>query len=158
MNEVTIGPAVYSIGRLSAFDQFHIGRRLSPLIGGFLQVIGKLDVESFKGKSNDEVVASLVEGNDFDFDAFLPLLDVFASLSDEDSEYIINKCLNVTGRKNTGGATGFAPVRKAGQVMFELTLPEMLIITFSTIKENMQDYFSASLLSTLGLEAEKTRA
>lgn len=143
MKEIILSSGTYSIGRLPAFDQFHISRRLAPLLGALVAVVDQEDVKALKDANDGDIMRTLENPDATSLlEKFQPLCDALATMNDEDAEYIINKCLNVTERKNTGGMTGFAPVRKAGAIMFDLPLPDMLAITFHTIMENMGDFFT----------------
>lgn len=124
----------FRTGKLSAFNQLHISRRLTPLLGGLatfadgdfkiIRADGELD---FEGDISGPISA---------------LGEAIAGLKDEDVEYIINSCLDVGEIKLSGGNTGYAPLRKNGVLMYELGLSEMLMLTAYTIKENMEGFFS----------------
>lgn len=117
----------YNAGKLDAFTQLHIVRRLTPCIGKLAALVG--------AESDAQVNA----GN---LDAILtPLTQAVAALSDADTEYIINACLDVTERRQQGG--GFAGVRVNGVTMYTLSLPEMLQVTYNVIKANLEDFIAA---------------
>jgi hypothetical protein len=84
-----------------------------------------------------------VTGFDGDLDAvMIPLAEAITSLKDEDVEYIINACLEVTERKQAGG--GWARLRSGGATMYsDLSLPVMLQITYYVIKDNLLGFFGA---------------
>ena len=142
--EFTIGTTVYRAGKLDAFRQLHIVRRLAPCAGKLAALAGggvKLKYDA-NGKATD-----------FDGDiaqALAPLSDAIAALKDEDVEYILNACLEATERKQAGGR--WVPLRAGGTTMFDdLSLPVMIQIAYHTIKENLTDFF-AGPPSLSGLE------
>jgi hypothetical protein len=76
--------------------------------------------------------------------------DVATALRDEDLDYVLNACLDVTERKQSGGK--WAPLRANGAVMFDgLTLPVLLQVAFHVIRRNLGD-FSGALPSLSVLE------
>ena len=142
--EFVFNGQTYLTGKLSAFAQLHLSRRLAPFVAGLVGV-AESDLK-IKTDANGEVSheGNLQKG-------LAPLLEAFAGMKDEDMEYIVNTCLDVARRKNTGGNTGLAPIRQNGVAVIELPLPAMLAIAYHTIRENMTDFFAA-LPSLPGME------
>ena len=133
--ELKLNSQVYYTGKLSAFAQLHLSRRLAPFVGGLVALSG----------SDLKLTKNAAGAWDFEGDmeqALTPFLEGIANMKDEDVEYIVNACLDVAHRKNTGGTTGQAPVRQNGVMMFEIPLHLMLWITYHTIRENMTDFFT----------------
>ena len=87
--QFTIKDKTFSAGLMPAIKQFHVVRRLTPL------------VDAAKDMLDDKAVKKLMEGgktedvqlSDFQFG---PIASVLASLPDADFEYIVNACLDVT--------------------------------------------------------------
>ena len=130
-----IGSNTYNTGKLSAFTQLHISRRLAPCFGKLAALMGA-------GVTPTRDSAGEITGVDGDMDTIIsPLMQAIHDMPDADVEFIINACLAVTERKQPGG--GFAPVFAQGVPMYPLPLPEMLGITYQVIKENMTDFFTA---------------
>lgn len=132
--DFTINKVVYRSGKLSAFTQLHIVRRLTPCIGKLAGLVGSEAKVVFDAEGN-------IAGFDGDMDAvIMPLADAITTLADEDVEYILNACLAVTERKQPGGA--WARLRVGDASMFDgLTLPVMLQIAWHVITENLTDFF-----------------
>jgi len=145
--EFTIGKDVYRAGKLDAFKQLHIARRLTPCIGPLVQ-LAAIDPEKFKVEKDAAGTVTKIDG---DFNQVVgPLANAITALSDEDVEYVLNACLEVTERKQSGGK--WAPLRVNDVTMFDgLTLPAMLQIAYHVILENIADFFSG-LPSLSGLE------
>lgn len=122
MQTVTIKDREYHIGKVNAFRQLHLVRRMAP------------------------VTASLKELADSSYDpqkslALLePLGKALASLPDADVEYIMHTCLEAVTVKQSGG--GYAPVCKGEVMLFELELAVMLALAAHVIKENLGTFFS----------------
>ncbi|MCL1939535.1 MAG: hypothetical protein FWG04_02605 [Desulfovibrionaceae bacterium] len=145
--EFTIANTVYRAGKLDAFKQLHIVRRLTPCIGPLVS-LAAIDSEKFKVEKD---AAGKIIKIDGDFNQVAdPLVKAITALSDEDVEYVLNVCLEVTERKQSGGK--WAPLRVNGVTMFDgLALPAMLQIAYHVILENLTDFFSG-LPSLSGLE------
>jgi len=145
--EFTIGKDVYRAGKLDAFKQLHIVRRLTPCIGPLVQ-LAAIEPEKFKVEKDTEGNVSKING---DFSQVSgPLVGAITALSDEDVEYVLNACLEAAERKQSGGK--WASLRVNGVTMFDaLTLPAMLQIAYYVILENLEDFFSG-LPSLSGLE------
>ena len=93
--QFTIKDKTFDSGRLNAFQQLHVVRRLAPVTERLVALAGSAgDPEAFLG----------------------PLARTVGELPDADVDYILNACLDVTQiRQDTGG---FARLRVNGVVMF----------------------------------------
>jgi hypothetical protein len=133
--ELDIDAKKYRTGRLTAFQQFHIARKLAPA----LFALGKAAMK-------DEGQLSSMK----DFDvllAFGPLVEVISKMSEADTEYVLNVCLS-TCQRQEGNA--WAAVYTIGQrLMFEdIGLQAMLQLTVAVIRENLGNFFPAPPAST----------
>jgi hypothetical protein len=79
----------YRIGKLSAFDQFHLSRKIAPLIPPLIPVFLEL---SKSGSLNDNFIQlpALLQ----------PFADGLASMTDTAAEAVLNTCLSVVFRKS----------------------------------------------------------
>lgn len=131
--QFTIKDKTFDSGRLNAFQQLHVVRRLAP-------VTERLDGLAGRRGATPE--------------AFLgPLAAPWAS-ADADVDYILNACLDVTQiRQDTGG---FARLRVNGVVMFPLDLTMLLGIAAHVLKDNLSGFFAdlPSVLNRAGKAAE----
>lgn len=129
--EFPIGGNTYRAGKLDAFKQFHISRRLAPVLGG---------------------LAATAEGGQAGFAAFLvPITEAVAQMSDADCDYILQACLGVVQRQQ---GTAWAPVFNAGNkaLMFDdIDLGAMMQIAVKVIEENLGGFFRG------GAEALKSK-
>lgn len=132
--DFTIHKTVYRSGKLDAFTQLHIVRRLTPCIGKLAGLVGSGVKVMFDAEGN-------ITGVDGDMDAvIMPLAAAITTLADEDVEYILNACLAVTERKQPGGA--WARLRVGDTTMFDgMTLPVLIQIAYYVIMENLEDFF-----------------
>lgn len=113
-DDIEIGAQTYRVGKLSAMEQFHVTRRILPLVS---QVAAG-------GEVLDRISKALAE------------------LSDTDSEYVIFKCLRVAKRK-IDGDRGWAAICRDNVVLFDdIGVDALLRLTWATIEGNMGDFFT----------------
>ncbi len=139
--EVELDGATYRVGRLNAFQQWHVFRRIVPLFGAF---------EGFSEKQ-DEARASLLAH-------LMPLFEAARGMSDEDTNYVLNTCLSaVTVRdKVTKGWSRLS--QGGGLLMFEISMTVMLRLTMYVIMENLSDFFTRAASGDLPAAAESQAA
>lgn len=134
--EIDLNGAKYSIGKLSAMQQFHVSRRIAPIIPTLIPIFVQLQ-NSSKPLTND--LASMAG-------ILQPFADGIAAMKDEDAEYVIGACLSAVQRKQDHG---WSNIWSASQKvpMFEMDLSVMLPLTVRVITENLGS-FIAGLLSS----------
>lgn len=126
----------YRVNKIDARSQFHIVRRLAPVLGQ---------------------VAPAVHGGKGGMDALPALADAIAKLSDEDADYVLFGLLKVISRKQDQGL-GWGPVATGTMLMYEdITMPVMLKLAWQALSHNMSGFFAA-LPSDLKEAAQKASA
>jgi hypothetical protein len=136
VNEQIVNGSTYRIHKMDVLRQFHVARRLAPVLGGVIEALkaGGLDpARMMSGAKPDVDPFAMVE----------PIGKVLAQISDEDSEYIIGVCLSCVARAQAGG-TGYAPVwvPKGGLMFADMQLPEMLQLVWKVLESNLAGFFS----------------
>jgi hypothetical protein len=119
--EFEIAGNTYRAGKLDAFKQFHVSRRLAPVLGGLAMVAG----------GEQDRLSALLQ----------PITEAVARMSDTDCDYILQTCLGVVQRQQ--GST-WAPVFAAGRgaLMFEdIDLSAMMQIAVKVIQDNLGGFF-----------------
>lgn len=129
--EFQVNGVNYRAGKLSAMQQFHIVRRIAPIISR----IAEADPEFFAAARN-ETNALL---------RFLkPLTEAIAELSDTDCEYVLSNVLAVVQRQQ-GQAWGFIWNRSAKAPQFDdIDMGVMLQITMRVLEGSLASFFPAS--------------
>lgn len=131
MSEVEITSNTYRIGRLNAFAQFHIARRIAPL----LQSLGTAVMDLPRGGA----------GDDDTMKSLGPIAEALAKMSDEDCNYVLHACLSVCQRKQQGGQWARVQAPNGAGLMFEdIGLAELMQIALATIQENLSNFFPAA--------------
>lgn len=133
MMTIEVKGLTYRIGQMDAVSQFHVTRRIGPLLATM-------------GLS----LSQLSTGMNLDMDDFAPILgpvtEMMAKMSDEDANYVIFTCLSVVARDQ--GGSKFAPITSSGHLMFEdIDMPGMLRLVIEVLKSNL-----GAFLQGLGAE------
>lgn len=132
--ELPLGEDTYQIGRLPAMSQFHVTRRIAPVLASM-------------GVS---VVSALRSGGDVDESNLSAIMgtasELVAKMSNEDVEYVIFTCLSVV-RKRQGDR--WAAVVNGRNFQFQdMDMPLMLRLTVAVLKENMGSFFQQPTADT----------
>jgi hypothetical protein len=131
MNDLTVNGLDYKFDKIPALAQFHIVRRLAPIIGELLGAVGP----SLKGGktevNQDEMLKALV-----------PITTALAKLSDEDADYIIFGLLKVVTRKQSGG--GWAKIVTGSVLMFDdIDMKVMVQLAVKSFMVNLGGFITA---------------
>jgi len=129
-NLFTINGQDYSCEKIDAMRQFHIVRRLAPVLAAAIP--------------SGFTLARMKEMGDVPIDAVLPkLADALSKMSDDDANVVIIELLKPVRRKEAQGL-GWSPLVQGGAIMYQdLKLPDMLQIAFHSARLNLQDFSSA---------------
>lgn len=139
MMEFTIGDKNFTAGKLDAFKQLHVSRRIAPIIPTLVPIFVKIAKD---GAMKD--LAGLAE-------LLVPFADGLAGLSDETSEYVISTCLSVVKRQAQGG--NWAPVwsQQAKACMFDdMDLGDLIQISIKVIQDSLGPFIRGLLTSQMG--------
>lgn len=143
---------VCQIGKLSALEQFHVLRRLAPVLHSSLFFAGATaqSVEAFKAgdveKSNQAFVEAAFSAK--------PLLIDLARLDDQELDYVFHAVLKHVKIKQ---GANFTPISVDGQILFDdLTLIELVTITETVLVDFIRPMLTASTLTAILGAVNKT--
>ncbi|WP_176025686.1 phage tail assembly chaperone [Burkholderia vietnamiensis] len=173
--EIELNGTRYAIGKLSAMQQFHVSRRIAPIIPPMIPVLVKFyaeleqaDVAREQARKN-AALAALAEGAEASsaedagaagdrsrellsmVDAIAPVLqpfaDALAGLKDEDAEYVFGTCLSVVERwQGAGWAKVWNAVHKTS--MFDdIGIDVMLPLVVRVVVANLGPFINGLLTS-----------
>jgi hypothetical protein len=111
-DETEINGIRYRLAKLSAMDQFHILRRIMPIVGAIGTGAGAQE----------------------------RILTALGKLSDEDAEFVLNQTLN--GALRQSGDTWVKFYVEGRMMFDDVTLPTMLQLAFETLKGPLSDFFT----------------
>ncbi len=146
-----IGNHNYEIGRLDAFDQFHVSRKIAPIVPTivpFMTEILKSNVMDLLDKFGDDPDnPDLSALEDFDLNIFgeaiQPFIDAFAKMPEEDANYVMKKCLSVVTRD------GARLVVKDALMFDNLGIEHILPLTIAVIRINLGNFIQGLLTQAL---------
>jgi len=118
--EFEIGGNTYRSGKMDTFKQFHVSRRLVPILGN---------------------VAGAVSGEASFEDLVQPLMAGIAAMTDADCDFILEACLKVVQRQQ---GTNWAPIYAGTNqaLMFDdIDMSVMLQIAGKVIQDNLSGFF-----------------
>jgi hypothetical protein len=145
MSEFAVAGQTYRTTKIDAMRQFHLSRKIAPVIPALIPVFAKL-AESQKANGSKDAkplssdlvaMASLFE----------PFAEAVATMSDETAEYVMGTCLSVVSRQQ---GTTWSPVWNDRQkvCMFDdIDSGVMLQLAAYVVRESLGP-FLAGLLST----------
>ncbi|MBB3006041.1 phage tail assembly chaperone [Cupriavidus alkaliphilus] len=134
-HEIDLAGNRYSLGRLNAMQQFHVSRRIAPIVPTLIPVFLRVRAS---GKPLTDDLEGLAA-------ALQPLADGLAALKDEDAEYVFGTCLSVVQRQQQ---TGWARVWSGSQTMFEdMDLAVTLPLVVQVITANLGPFINGLLTS-----------
>lgn len=146
-----IGNHDYTIGRLDAFDQFHVSRKIAPIIPTivpFMTEILKSNVMDLLDKFGDDPDnPDLSALEDFDLNSFgesiQPFIDAFAKMPEDDANYVMKKCLSVVTRD------GARVVVKDSLMFDDLGIEHILPLTIAVVRINLGNFIQGLLTKAL---------
>lgn len=129
--QFTFHGVTYSVGNINGVDQFHLFRRLAPMVA-------TMGVQMFQLLSGKQAAEGMSKTDWMLLAA--PLVGEMAKMPQEDVDYIIQNSLKVVRRRD---GDAWAPLLNAqGQLMFQnLGMVAMLRIILEVLRHNLDDFF-----------------
>lgn len=145
MTELEIGGNTYRINSMPAMTQFHVMRKLGPVLPGIVPVLAQAAATLPQGDSQEAGGAmTTVDGVAAIAMAAQPLLDGLASMADADAEYVINHCLSAVMRRDAGGKS-WSAVHRDGVTMFDdIDMSSSMRLVWAVLRENYTAFFRAA--------------
>lgn len=127
MKQINLNGINYQIGKLDALTQFHVTRRLLPILA-----TAGIGVSQLKGMKTVEDFMPLLG----------PITAIVASMSDEDSNYVIFTCLSVVKRQVTAESWANLTTPERKLMYQDLDMVMMLRLTFEVLRENLMGFLT----------------
>lgn len=130
-----LGGIKFQLGKLDAFKQFHVVRRVGPLLSEI--VTAAKDIGSVK-------IDGMTEEQKLDHFSKLaaPFMNGLSKLSDADSDYVLLRLLSVVEVNQEKFGT-WAKVAVDDRIMIELELPVMLGCAGRALMYNLSGFFAS---------------
>lgn len=128
---ITVAGNAYRAGKLNAIKQFHVVRRLGPMI-----IVAGVSVEMLSAGMKADLGDMVAMAG--------PVMDLLSRMSDEDVDYVLMTCLAAAERSSTAGQTTvWSPVVSPdGKTMMfdDLDMPAMVRVVLEVLKFNMANF------------------
>jgi hypothetical protein len=129
MTEFELGGRKFKIGKINAFKQFHLVRRLAPILADMLPAVGDLQKLSKKQQEEFDQTAKILA----------PVLTGFSKLSDQDSEFVLYGLLSCV---EVQLGNSWSKVSTESMLMIQdLELPSLLQIAARSFMSNLSSFF-----------------
>ena len=136
MVEFEEGGNAYRVGKLNAFQQFHLSRRVAPLVPKLVPLVVKMARE---GGLKDDIAGTA--------ELMQPFADALGGMADADAEYILSTCLSVVQR-DTGGTWAAVWNAQARSCMFDdIDLGLMFRLSFRVLQDSLGPFIRGLLTS-----------
>lgn len=137
----------YSIGKLSAKQQFHVSRRIAPIVPTLIPVFVRLAAGS-RGITEDPGGMA---------DVLQPLADGLAAMKDEDADYVLDTCMQAVQRRQEHGWTAVWSASQRVPMFQDIDLSVMLPLALRVIVGSLGPFIQGLLTSQTG-SPEATQA
>lgn len=129
----------FTVRKVDAIKQFHIVRRIGPLLTGMLSKSQKLQkvgsMKKFEALPEDEKFAIVA-------DLVVPIMNGLSQMSDEDSECVLFGLLSAAEVQQAAG--NWAPVVSGSTLMFQdMDLPVLVQVAARAFMHNLSGFFAA---------------
>lgn len=131
--EFVVGGQTYRWSRLDARKQFHVARRLAPILAG---IAGAVGAAADAGAAAGHMDLSGVDLNG--------VADAFASMPDDRADYVLDALLGAVQRQ-ADGAAAWSNIRTPGGAMMfaDIDFSQMLQIAWKVLEGNLGGFFHA---------------
>jgi hypothetical protein len=137
VTEVEIGGKNYRLETLTAKQQFHVSRKISPILPPLLPIIMAIGPERGKLLGDPDKLASLLQ----------PFADGLAAMPNDAADFVFDTCLSVVKRQTD--ANVWMPVWNASAQMSTFedlnNMGALLPIVMRVIKESLGPFTSVFL-------------
>ncbi len=132
--EIQINDFKYRTGKLDSWQQFHVSRKIAPLMFAYMQGAGTEVKNAIKtGTAPEEISIFAVVG---------PVAEMFSKMSKEDSEYVLSNCMSVCHRA-VGEQWQIVYALDGGFMFNDMDFVSMMKLSIAVIKDNLGNFTDA---------------
>jgi hypothetical protein len=131
------GGRSFKLNKIDTFKQFHIVRRLGPILGDLIPVAQKLKGMKVEGMTEDQSFEAIAAMS-------APIMEGISKLSDEDANLVLlGLCSSVEVKQEPAG--NWARVASASSILMnDIELPILLQIAGRAFMFNLSGFFSTA--------------
>lgn len=146
MTELELQGITYRVGKLDAFKQLHVSRRIAPIIPPLIPVFMEIAAGGTNPFEDSENLAESLQ----------PFTDALANMKDSEAEYVIGTCLSVVQRKNGQGWANVWNVQGNCSMFDDMDMSVMLPLVIQVVKDNLGSFMNGLLTKQANLESSPT--
>lgn len=145
--EFEVGGKRYRVGKLDAFKQLHLARKIGPIITKIAPQFASM--QPAETEATGPVPLPTAQSLGDVIKLVDPVIQALSDLKEDDVNYIARLCLSVVQREE-GVNSWIAPWNAAaGRLQFQdIELPELVEICVNVIQENLGRFLSANPLTS----------
>lgn len=144
MTEFEIKGITYRIGKMSVFQQFHLERKVAPLVPKLLPIFLKLQgaaQSAAEGETSNPLTSDLAGT----VDMLSPFMEAIASMDDAQAEFILGTSLSVVSRKQGDTWSPIWSARGNVSMFDDIDMNDMLKMTYRVILEALGPFIKGML-------------
>jgi hypothetical protein len=139
MRKFEVHGVQYETGAMDAIEQFHVARRLMPVMNQLQNVFFQLMQEGLvkEGQQAVEVDIGLLMGRIME-----PVGQALASMPQADADYVLRACTSRARRQDLNTGTWSVVAMPTGQLMFQdIDINVLMRLVVETIVGNLSSFF-----------------
>ena len=132
-NNFKIGDRNFKVSKINAMKQYHIVRRIAPILSEMIPAMKQIAKQNTTGLSEDEKLEQAAQ-------IAMPIMNGISKLSDKDSEFVLYSLLATVEMQQPEG--NWARIVNGEILMFDnLELPVLLQAAGRSFMYNMTGFF-----------------
>lgn len=138
--------STYRIGKLNAFQQFHLSRKVAPIIPTLIPIFIKLQSSRSATGESDAHLAGPLSGDLAGMaEVMTPFAEGIANMPDDTAEFVLSTCLSAVSRKQ-GNAWSQVWNSSKNTCMFDdLDIGVMIKLSVRVITESLGPFLRGML-------------
>lgn len=133
--EFAIGNRKFKLNKIDPHKQFHIVRRVAPLIAELLPALGRISKTKVEGSSEEDKVEEFAK-------IMAPIMEGFSKLPDADADYVLFKLLASVEIQQEQFNVWAKIANDSGIIMQDLELPVLLQAAGRAFVYNLSGFFA----------------
>lgn len=131
-----IGGRSFNLNKINAINQFHIVRRIAPMLTGMISMLGSIAGKKGKELSQEEQVVQFAALSE-------PIMTALSKLSDADSEYVLYRLLaSVEVQQKEHNIWAKVATADNGIMMQDIEFPVLMQLATKALMFNIKGFFS----------------
>lgn len=134
-NSFEAGGRKFKLGKIDAFRQFHIVRRIGPLLAELIPALAGMSVKKLDGLSETEKLEEFGE-------VLQPVMNGLSKLSDADADYVLYRLLGAVEVHQSEFNVWSKVATDSGLMIQDMELPVLLQAAGRSLMYNMSGFFA----------------